>query len=176
MNEQAAPTPPQDVAGSQSDLPVPPAATQDRPAVVPSTESTESSESTDSAESAEPAESAAVPPVSAGGLTKRGVAMVAAFVVLSIGGLLWAYLGGGAAERAKVGDCVAGDNKDDIRAVACDDAAALHRVVGKLVDKTEAELIASDNLCAAYPTARTAFWEGEQGGKGYVLCLEPVRG
>ncbi|MFC4108788.1 LppU/SCO3897 family protein [Micromonospora zhanjiangensis] len=113
------------------------------------------------------------------GLPVKALVIAAvAVVVLVVGGVVgWKALSGSAGSAA-VGDCLAGENKDEIKPVKCDDPAARHKVVGKLKDKTEADLDAAskgDNPCSAYPTAESAFWEGEKGGKGYILCLEPVK-
>lgn len=109
------------------------------------------------------------------GIVRRLIGAVVVFAVVSVGGIAWAYLSD-APETAEIGDCLTGRTADSLRTVDCADPAAAYRVVGKVEDRTEAEFVASDvaRLCAAQPTARNAYWEGKKGGKGYVLCLEPV--
>lgn len=111
----------------------------------------------------------------AGGIVKRIIGAVVVFAVIGIGGIAWNYLSG-APETAKVGDCLSGQSAEALKTVDCTDAAAEHKVVGKVEDKTEAEFDSDDELsvCSAYPTTQTGYWEGTKGGKGYVLCLEPV--
>jgi hypothetical protein len=115
-------------------------------------------------------------PSKSSGLVKRIIGILVVAAVVGLGGLAWKYMTG-APETAKVGDCLAGNSEKDLKTVKCDDAKAQHKVVGKLEDKTEAEFdAASDtNPCTAFPTAESAFWEGKKGGKGYILCLEPIK-
>jgi hypothetical protein len=116
-------------------------------------------------------------PSKTSGLVKGIIALVVLVVLGGLGLLAVKLLNGDAPASAKVGDCLAGTNKDEIKTVKCDDATAKHKVVGKLNDKTEAEFDAASqsNPCTAFPTAESAFWEGEKGGKGYILCLEPIK-
>lgn len=111
----------------------------------------------------------------AGAIVKRLIGVAVVFGVITIGGIAWAYLSG-APETAKVGDCLSGQSAEELKTVDCGDPAAAHKVAGKIEDKTEVEFNVSDveTLCSAYPNTQNAYWEGEKGGKGYVLCLEPV--
>lgn len=123
----------------------------------------------------DPAPSAVAPAKSsvAGGIVKRIIGAVVVFAVISIGGLIYKNVTG-APETAKVGDCLSGQAADEIKTIDCTDAAAAHKIVGKVEDKTEAEFKSDEQICSAYPTTENAYWEGTKGGKGYVLCLEPV--
>ncbi|MFI0353049.1 hypothetical protein [Actinomadura sp. 9N407] len=79
-------------------------------------------------------------------------------------------------DMAAVGDCVARDGDSNIRIVDCTDPKRQYEVVGKVPDKTQVQFsISSRTICKAYPQAKTAFWKGESGGDGYVLCLAPVK-
>ncbi len=75
---------------------------------------------------------------------------------------------------ANVGDCMSGTSADDLKVVKCTEAGAQYKIVGKVEDKTQSEFNSdSGSICKAFPTAESAFWKGEEGGKGYVLCLGP---
>lgn len=113
-------------------------------------------------------------PSKAGGVVKRIVSYVVVAVVVSLGLLAWKFLSGDP-EVATVGDCLIEAAADDMKIVECTDATAAHKVVGKVEGKTEAEFKASDNPCTAYPTAESGLWSGKPGGKGDILCLEPVK-
>jgi hypothetical protein len=118
------------------------------------------------------AEAPAKTPSKGGGVVKRIVGVIVVLVVIAVGKWAWSNLTG-AAETAKVGECLAGQSADDLKVVECTDAKAEHKVVGKAEDKTESE--ATGSACEAYPTAESVFWWGKEGGKGDVLCLEPVK-
>lgn len=108
-------------------------------------------------------------------IIRRLVGAIVVFVVIGIGGAAWAYLSN-APETARVGDCLAGTTADSLRTIDCTNPAAAHKVVGRIEDKTESEAATNDvaQLCSVHPAARSAYWEGRKGGKGYVLCLEPL--
>lgn len=109
-------------------------------------------------------------------MVKRIIGAVVVFAVISFGGWAWKHLTG-AAETAKVGDCLAGQSEEDLRVVDCSDATAQHKVIGKVTDKSEAAFNTSaGDICSAFPTTESAFWWGERGGNGDVLCLEPMKG
>jgi hypothetical protein len=75
---------------------------------------------------------------------------------------------------AAVGECMSGTNADNLKVVGCTEAGAQYKVVGKVEGKTQSEAnVNGGEICKPYPTAETIFWQGEQGGKGYVLCLAP---
>ncbi len=83
--------------------------------------------------------------------------------------------------HAKVGDCIKSEALTSTTArevrntkiVKCDDAAANYKVVGVVSNKTEIQFDTDEKICAAWPTAESALWQGEQGKAGSVLCLEP---
>jgi hypothetical protein len=109
---------------------------------------------------------------------KTGSMIVLALVVLGIGALVavgW-MAGKSSPDKAAVGDCVARDGADSIKIVSCTDSKSAYEVVGKVPDKTQVQFsISSRSICKAFPKAKTAYWKGEAGGKGYVLCLGPVK-
>jgi hypothetical protein len=109
-----------------------------------------------------------------GGIVRRIIVAVVAFAVVSLGGLAWKYLTG-APSTANVGDCMAGQSKNDIRTVNCANPAATRKVVARLEGKTEADFNATTDPCTVYPAADVAVWEGKSGAKGYILCLEPIK-
>ncbi|SEG90002.1 hypothetical protein SAMN04489712_12510 [Thermomonospora echinospora] len=79
-------------------------------------------------------------------------------------------------DTAAIGDCVARGSGSSIRVVECTDPASDYKVVGKVPDKTQVQFnISSQRICNPFPTAKSAYWKGESGGKGYVLCLAPVK-
>ncbi|MEV1288983.1 hypothetical protein [Micromonospora sp. NPDC049679] len=109
-----------------------------------------------------------------GGIGKRVIGAVVAFAVIALGGLAWKQLTG-APETAKAGDCMVGQSADKLKTVECGDAKAEWKVSGKVDNKSESEANDANAMCAAYPASEVAYWEGEKGGKGYVLCLEPIK-
>ena len=103
---------------------------------------------------------------------KRSIIILGILVVL-IGGLFIAVkiASRNDANNAKVGDCLVGQSEDTIKKVDC---AKAHdwKVVGKISDKTQTD--ASAEACAAqFSTAEAAYWWGEAGKKGDVLCHAP---
>jgi hypothetical protein len=108
-----------------------------------------------------------------GGMRRRIITIVVALVV--IGGLaaVGTFLNRDAASKAKVGDCVQQEGTNDLKVVKCDDAAADFKVVGRVEDKTQSE--ASLSACDPFADTESAYWEGEPGKKGLVLCLAPVK-
>ena len=85
------------------------------------------------------------------------------------------YLNRDAANKAKVGDCVAQEGSDDLKVVECGSADADYKVVGRVEDKTQTE--AGISACGPFVDqgAEQAYWEGESGKKGLVLCLAPAK-
>jgi hypothetical protein len=88
-----------------------------------------------------------------------------------IGGAVW-YGTHTAPASAAVGDCVSQTGSDSLAKVSCGDKSAQFKVQGRLENKTIVD--ASLDACAAFPTATSAYWEGEDGKPGLVLCLAPV--
>jgi hypothetical protein len=114
------------------------------------------------------------PPRSGGGWKKRVISIVIGLVVL--GGIFAAttYFNRDAANKAKVGDCVQQNGSDDLKVVDCGSSDADFKVVGRVEDKTQTE--AGISACGPFVEqgAEQAYWEGERGKKGLVLCLGPV--
>jgi hypothetical protein len=127
------------------------------------------------------------PPAKKGGAGKVigiVVGVVVVVIVLCIGGIFGiAALNKDNPSNAKVGDCLAGDDMDsttakpvsNVKIVACTASNAKYKVVGKVDDKTETDFNIDNHVCDAYPTAKSALWQGETGKKGSVLCLEPAK-
>lgn len=115
-------------------------------------------------------------PVRRGGGAKRAIVILVVLVVV-VGGLvaLGIFLNRDAASSAKVGDCVSQEGSDDLKVVKCDSADADFKVVGRVEDKTQTE--AGLNACGPFVEqgAEQAYWEGEPGKKGLVLCLAPAK-
>jgi hypothetical protein len=109
------------------------------------------------------------PPRPRKGKIGRVIALIV--IVGGIGGAVW-YGTHTAPASAAVGDCVTQTGSDSLAKVSCGDKAAQFKVDGRLDNKTMVD--ASLDACAAFPKATSAYWEGESGKPGLVLCLEPV--
>jgi hypothetical protein len=72
---------------------------------------------------------------------------------------------------AAVGDCLQRGSGDSVAIVECDDPNAEFEVVGRVEDQTEIE--AGITSCSPFEEqgSTQVYWEGEQGGSGFVLCL-----
>ncbi|MBW8482302.1 LppU/SCO3897 family protein [Actinomadura parmotrematis] len=117
------------------------------------------------------------PPAPAKRSSGRRWLVVLAVIVVLIGGLvaLGAWASQGSPDSAKAGDCVARPGADDLKVVKCTDASAAFKVLGRVDDKYKYQFDQdSKTLCAPYQGTRSAFWRGESGKQGYVLCLGPV--
>lgn len=104
-----------------------------------------------------------------------GVAIT--LVVVIVVGTIWSAVTGDPSV-ANTGDCLVGESSDDIKVVGCDDAKAQWKVLDEVEGVTEAEFdAAAENYtgCSAHPTVEAWFWSGSKGGKGDVLCLEPIK-
>jgi hypothetical protein len=112
-------------------------------------------------------------PARRGGAGRAIVILVVVLVV--VGGIAAAgwYFSRDAANNAKVGDCVQQQGSDDLKVVDCGSADADFKVVGRVEDKTQSE--ASQGACDGFADAEQAYWEGEPGKKGLVLCLAPAK-
>ncbi len=83
---------------------------------------------------------------------------------------------------ATVGSCLAGDTLDsssakpvnDISIVDCSSGRAKYKVVGIVRNITESRFNTDDHICDAYPSAKSALWQGTA-SSGEVLCLAPVK-
>lgn len=79
----------------------------------------------------------------------------------------------GESDPISVGDCLSGDG-DDLRVVACDDAAARWRVLARLDGRAEADF--DDDDCRGQPGATASLYRhGRRFSRGYVLCVAPAR-
>ena len=79
-------------------------------------------------------------------------------------------------DAAGVNDCVSKSGEDSVKKVSCTDGSAAYRVVGKVEHKTQADVsLSSATICKPFPGAQSAYWRGEVGKPGYVLCLAPVK-
>jgi hypothetical protein len=77
-------------------------------------------------------------------------------------------------DNASVGDCMSKSGTDDVKVVPCGDAKAVYKMVGKVANKSQVDLsLSSADICKPFPAAKAAFWKGEAGKKGYILCLAP---
>lgn len=85
-----------------------------------------------------------------------------------------------APDSAAVNDCMHADGEDasTLKKVGCDTDWNF-KVVGKIDDVTESQWRTGSahptdptGICHDYPSTTASFWKGEQGGKGYVLCLQ----
>jgi hypothetical protein len=77
-------------------------------------------------------------------------------------------------DNTSVGDCMAKSGSDDVRVVPCGDANAVYKMVGKVADRSQADLsLASADICKPFPATKSAFWKGKIGKKGSILCLAP---
>jgi hypothetical protein len=72
---------------------------------------------------------------------------------------------------AAVGDCLRRGTGDAVAVVPCDRSDAEFEVVGRVEDQTEIE--AGTTTCDpfAHRGATQIYWEGQQDGTGFVLCL-----
>ena len=109
-----------------------------------------------------------------GGSKRRQITTLAVLLLLT-GALIGAswYFTRSQAVNAKVGDCVANSGSDSVKIVGCSDSKAAYVVVGRVENKTRSEAGYLSTVCDAYQDkgAESMYWHGEQGKKGYVLCL-----
>jgi len=91
-------------------------------------------------------------------------------VVVALGVAIW--LGMDEPARAKVGDCVSGTSAEELQIVECTSAEAEWKVVGRVEDKAQTEM---STACQAFQSAEQAYWQGEPGKDGLVLCLAGVK-
>lgn len=79
-------------------------------------------------------------------------------------------------DSAKAGDCVARDGSNSVKKVACTDPDAAFKVLGKVDKQSETAFrISSERICKPFNGTTSAFWKGEQGKDGYVLCLSKLK-
>jgi hypothetical protein len=103
-------------------------------------------------------------------LVLTGVSAIIAFLVVS------ALLTDDTAPKsAAPGDCVAREGTSSIKVVKCGSADSAYKVVGKVPGKTHAQFsVSSSRICSVFKGAKSAYWQGEVGGTGYILCLAPA--
>jgi hypothetical protein len=113
------------------------------------------------------------PPPVAKKKSKAGLIVLIVIVLGLIGlGIVGYAASRNDAQNAKVGDCLVGQSDSTIKKVDCSKPHDW-TVVGEFKNKSESD--ASGDAChAAFATAEAAFWWGEAGKKGDVLCLAPV--
>ncbi|GAB2870797.1 hypothetical protein GCM10027176_85670 [Actinoallomurus bryophytorum] len=133
----------------------------------------------------EPQQYGAVPPQPGPAFTppppqKRRGRRIIALVVLAliVVGIVVAALAssGSNPDSAAVNDCVTKPNNDSIKVVGCTSGDAALKVVGKVENKTQADVsLDSAGICKPFPTATSVYWKGKIGKAGYVLCLAPLK-
>ncbi|GGL10085.1 hypothetical protein Sme01_32570 [Sphaerisporangium melleum] len=116
-----------------------------------------------------------------GALGAVGIFVVIAAVKFGAGFVLGEGVGAvgdqvtGAPRIADVGDCMAGQNENSLKVVDCKDAGVEWKVSQKVEGKTEAQFDADKEFTMCRDKKVTsAYWEGERGGAGWVLCLIPA--
>ena len=92
-------------------------------------------------------------------------------IVGGVGGAVWYGTHAGPAST-NIGDCLAQTGGNELSKVDCGDASAKFQVLGKIENKTVVD--ATLDVCAPFPKATSAYWEGESGQRGLVLCLAPI--
>jgi hypothetical protein len=116
-----------------------------------------------------------------GGLLRALISIVVLIVVAGGFAAYRAFSHRNDTTNAKVNDCIHSETLDsdtakqvkDTRIVKCDDPSANYKVVGIVPSKTETDFDTDKKICAAYPTAESAIWQGVSGEPGSVLCLAP---
>jgi hypothetical protein len=101
-------------------------------------------------------------------LKRALIGIVVAVVVFGVA--IW--LGMDEPARAKVGDCVSGTSAEELQIVECASPQAEWKVVGRVEDKAQTEM---SSACQAFQNAERAYWQGEQGKNGLVLCLAAAK-
>ncbi|HEU5157250.1 MAG TPA: hypothetical protein VFU43_09645 [Streptosporangiaceae bacterium] len=101
----------------------------------------------------------------------RIVLPIAVIAVIAVIGFVSKFVTGDP-DTAKVGDCMSGTSAQNLKVVKCTEAGADYKVVGKVDGKSQTEFnVGSERICRPFAGTESAFWKGESGGKGYVLCL-----
>ncbi len=101
---------------------------------------------------------------------------IAGFIVVLVIALVAAafVLFGDSPATAEVGSCLSGTtdaaalNPDDMKVVACDDADASYKVIGRVEDKTQQE---SQTACQGVAGTELSLWYGAAGQRGVILCI-----
>ncbi len=116
-----------------------------------------------------PAEPVGPPPRPHKSKVGRWIALLV--IAGGVGGAVW-FGTHAAPTKEGVGDCLAQTGGNQLTKVGCSDKSARFHVLGKLENKTVID--ATLDACKAFPTATSAYWQGDSGQPGLVLCLEPV--
>ncbi len=85
--------------------------------------------------------------------------------------LVWLFLNAKPIPTAQVGDCMVAGAGDRFEIVDCADQSAAFTVVGRLEGRAQPE---AAEACKALKeeAPERAYWEGQSGGSGVVLCLK----
>lgn len=109
---------------------------------------------------------------------RRTVALVFLLVLVAVIGFFGYKASKSNPDSAAVGDCVSkgSGSAEDVKKVDCTAATAAYKVVGKVEHKTQVDFnVSSQSICGPFAGAKSAFWKGEVGKAGYVLCLAPTK-
>ncbi|RBY85915.1 hypothetical protein [Blastococcus sp. TF02A-26] len=99
------------------------------------------------------------------------IPVIGAVVLVAAALALFVFFG---SNEAEVGDCVKAEGIDEIEIVDCDDNAD-----GKVIGLGDDEVSFSDyqsdpfSQCAEFEETIGAFWQGEEGEDGTVVCVGP---
>jgi hypothetical protein len=117
------------------------------------------------------------PPAPVRNMRRRRVIALVVLAVVAVGITLAALSAQGSnPDSAKVDDCVSKPDNNSVKVVGCGDSSAAFRVAGKVEHKTQVDVsLNSATICKPFPNATSAYWKGEIGKPGYVLCLAPVK-
>jgi hypothetical protein len=124
-----------------------------------------------------------VPPKKKGGFGKKALSFVGVILVLVVIGVVKFGIRSFFSDEDKTADATVGScltqapDIKDVAIVDCADAAAAHKVVGKVPNVSEATFDTDTTFatCGTFATAENSMWSGVKGSDGYVLCLEPVK-
>jgi hypothetical protein len=108
------------------------------------------------------------------GLSRTGKMRLLLVVIAVVVAPFAIYAGMDEPNQAKVGDCMAGQSKSDLRTVDCGDPAAQWKVLARLEGKTEADF--NNDACSATAGTQASFYQdGRRLRKGFILCLGAAR-
>jgi hypothetical protein len=102
-------------------------------------------------------------------------AVLVCVVLAVVGGtvaLVWQFITGMPEQKAQaqVGDCMVGADGGRFEIVDCADQSAAFTVVGRVDGRPQGEAAEACKTFAS-PAPERAYWEGQQGAAGVVLCL-----
>ncbi|MEV0401982.1 hypothetical protein [Actinoallomurus sp. NPDC050550] len=128
------------------------------------------------------------PPGLAPGQRRKRLLIVLPIALVALVGIIVLNRMGSGSDEAAVGDCVKKTSDettssgkhitgDNIKTVACTDASATYKVVGRVEHVSRISVgiqeMNGKGVCSPYPSATVRYWRGKTGGDGYVLCLAP---